>query len=444
MILSRDDAKAILDRALSFAKADETEISIYGGAHGNMRFARNTPTTCGFEDSLNVSIVSAFGDKVGSFSTTETDDAALANAVSRAEEIARLSPSNPEYMPRLGAQKYMEVAASWDEPTARLMHDYRVRIASGSIDAAAKQDLLAAGYFEDSSGFNAVANSKGLFSYFSSTDATYTLTIRTKDDKGSGWAAQDSNAASAIDGSSITVRAIDKALRSHDPQTIDPGVYSVILEHSPAGDMLNLFSGSLDRRSADEGRSFFSNPKGGTTIGENLFGNGITIYSDPSNTEIPSVPWGEDGLPLERTMWVERGVQKNLACSRYWARQKNISPLSGGSNIVMEGGNYSLDDLVASMDYGLLVTSFWYIRQVDPQTMIYTGLTRDGVFLIEKGKITKPVNNMRWNESPAAIYKCVEMMTKPERVVTREGNMPMLAPALKVKSFTFTSGSTSI
>ena len=443
MILSRSDAKQLLDRALSFAKADETEISISGGTEGNLRFACNTPTTCGIADSISINIVSAFGNKVGSFSTTVTDGAGLEQAVHRAEEIAKLSPANPEYMPRLGPQEYTETNA-WDDATAKLAHAERVNISGGSIDDAARQDLTAAGYYEDNSGFSAVANSKGLFSYHRSTDVTYTLTVRTKDGKGSGWGAQNSFKASDIDGARITKRAIEKAMRSHDPQSIDPGAYPVILEPSPAGDMLNLFNGNLDRRGADEGRSFFSDTNGGTKIGATLFGSNITIYSDPSPPEVPSVPWGEDGLPLSRTVWVEKGVQKNLACSRYWAKQKGLAPLSGGSNIIMEGDVHSLDDLVAAMDFGLLVTSFWYIRQVDPQSILFTGLTRDGVFMVEKGKITKPVNNMRWNESPAAIYKGVEMMTKPERIVTREGNQPMLAPALKLKAFTFTSGSTSI
>jgi predicted Zn-dependent protease len=370
------------------------------------------------------------------------DDASLESAVRQAESAAKLSPDNPEYMPRLGAQNYTDTN-EWDDATKAFAHEERAKIAAASIDAAEGKKLVAAGYYENSAGFTAMANSKGLFAYHTSTDASYSLTMRTPDGSGSGWSAQNSFTVKSVDGRRITDRAIEKALRSQTPQTIEPGKYPVVLEHSPAGDMLNLFIGNIDRRSADEGRSYFSDSQKGTKIGEKLFGDDITIYSDPSHPVVPSSPWGEDGLPLSRTMWVEKGVQQNLACSRYWAKEKNISVLPYGSNVIMEGGDHSLDDLIASMEHGLLITSFWYIREVDPQSILFTGLTRDGVFMVENGKITKPVINLRWNESPAAIYKCVEMMSRPERIVTREGNQPMLAPALKVKEFTFTSVSTS-
>lgn len=443
MILNRDEARSILERALKLSKADETEISLSGGTHGNMRFAKNMPTTNGLAHTVNLSVTCAFGKKVGSFSTSEIDDASLARAVHRAEEIAKLSPENPEYMPRLGAQTYL-TPTEWDDVTATLAADTRAETAAYAIKAAQEKELIAAGYYENEGRFTAFANSRGAFAYRTSTDASYTLTMRTPDGTGSGWSAHDSFKASAIDGKRITTRAIEKAMRSRNPQSIAPGTYPVILEHSAAGDMLNLFNGSLDRRGADEGRSFFSDPKAGTKIGQHLFGDNITIMSDPMHGEVPSSPWGEDGLPLAPTTWVEKGVLKNLACSRYWAQEKKGNPLPGGSNIIMLGGEHSLDDLIASMDHGLLVTSFWYIREVDPTSILHTGLTRDGVFMIEKGKITTPVMNLRWNESPAAIYKCVERMSTPERIVTREGNPPMMAPALLVKEFHFTSVSTSV
>jgi predicted Zn-dependent protease len=255
--------------------------------------------------------------------------------------------------------------------------------------------------------------------------------VRTQDGSGSGWAAAESFRSGAVDTRRITDRAIRKALDSQKPTPIEPGTYPVVLENSATGDMINLYRWNLGRRGADEGRSFFSDPVKGTKIGEKLFSEKITIYSDPMHPVVPARPWGDDGLPLGRTVWVDRGVQKNLSTGRYWAKEKGLQVVPWASNVIMEGEEHSLDELIASMDYGLLVTSFWYIRQVDPKTILYTGLTRDGVFLVEKGKITRPV------------IKDVEMMSRPERVVTREGNAPMLAPAIKVKEFHFTSVSTS-
>ena len=443
MILSNDQARAILERALKCSKADETEVSLTGGSSANIRFARNMPTTNGLSTGVTLRITCAIGNKVGAFSTTEIDDASVERAVHRAEAIAYLSPENPEYMPRLGAQTYLE-PKQWDDETAALAPARRTAIAADAISAAEAKSLVSAGYFENDDSFSALANSRGLFAYHVHTNASYTLTMRTPDGSGSGWAAMESHRAAAIDGRRIAERAMEKALRSHNPQPIAPGKYTVILEPSAAGDMLNLFHGSLDRRSADEGRNFYTDPKAGTKLGQKLFGDNIFISSDPMHAEIPSSPWGEDGMALAPTTWVDGGVLKNLACSRFWAKEKNLRPLPSGSNVMMRGDVHSLDDLIASTEHGLLVTSFWYIREVDPQTILHTGLTRDGVFLIENGKITTPVLNLRWNESPASIYKCVEMMSAPERVVTREGNPPMMVPALKVKEFTFTSTSTSV
>jgi predicted Zn-dependent protease len=442
MIFSRAEAKAIIDKTLSFAKADETEVSLWGGGQGNLRFARNIPTTTGASNSVGLSVTSIFGKRVGSYSTTQLDDASLKQAVIRAEEVAKLAPENPEYMPRLGPQSY-SAPPQWDDATATMTPEARAQVAAEAIGKARDKDLVAAGYYESGNGFSAIGNSRGLFGYRKSTSASYTLTVRTGDGTGSGWAAAESFRTGAIDSHAITERAIRKAVDSQKPAPIEPRTYPVILEPSAAGDMLKLFIWSLGRRAADEGRSFFSDPAHGTKLGEKLFSDKITIYSDPMDPVVPSDPWGDDGLPLERTIWVDRGVMKNLYVGRYWGKEKGLDVVPYGSNVIMAGEEHSLDDLVASMDHGLLVTSFWYIREVDPKTILYTGLTRDGVFLIENGKITKPVINLRWNESPAAIFKGVEMMSRPERIVTREGNSPMLAPALKVQEFHFTSVSTS-
>ncbi len=442
MMLSSTEAKAILDRALALTSADEAEATLSAGSSGNIRFARNIPTTSGESAGMSLNITCVFGRRTGSSSTTQVDDESLKAVVRRAEELARLAPENPEYMPRLGAQTYGRTP-EWDDATAALSPDARAAIALGAIEAARKEELHAAGYFENRSGFTALANSHGLFAYHPSTAASYTLTARTPDGSGSGWAAAESFRRGSIDAARITSRAIEKALRSRNATAIEPGAYRVILEPSAVGDMVNLYRWSLNRRSADEGRSFFSDPEKGTRIGQKLFGDNITLYTDPLHPLVPSQPWDDEGMPIGRTLWVEKGVQRNLSVGRFWAKQKGLQPVPWGSNIIMEGEMRSLDDLVAATDYGLLVTSFWYIRQVDPKTILYTGLTRDGVFLVENGVITRPVINLRWNESPVSVFRNVEMMSRPERVVTREGNQPMLVPALKVKEFRFTSVSSS-
>lgn len=177
---------------------------------------------------------------------------------------------------------------------------------------------------------------------------------------------------------------------------------------------------------------------GGTRLGEQLFNEQVTIYSDPFNPELPSATWNGDGLPQEKTTWIDKGVVKNLSYSRYWAQQKNVKPVPGPGRVIMEGGTASLEDLIKSTEKGILVTRFWYIRMVDPQTLLLTGLTRDGTFYIENGKIMFPVKNFRFNESPIIMLNNVEALGKPQR------SGGMIVPPMKIRDFTFSSLSDAV
>lgn len=442
MIPSPDEIRPLLERALSFSGADEAEASIYLTSEANLRFANNAPTTNGLSRDTSVLLRCTYGRRVGRTSTSQTDDAAMRGAFERAEASAKISPESPEEMPRLGPQDYA-TPPSWDDATASVAPEDRVAIAGDAIASANEQSLVTAGYLEDGWTLHAFANSAGGFGYYPQTFAAYSITARTAEGNGSGWAAAESHRTSNIVGRTVTARSIGKAIRSRSPIELPPGSYRVVLEPSAMGDIANLYYGSLDRRSADEGRSFFTDPDKGTKLGERLFGEAITLYSDPTDELAPSTPWGEDGLPLGRTDWVRCGEQRNLFVSRYWARERSLDAVPRGTNMIMTGGSSTLDELVASVEYGLLVTSFWYIREVDPQTILHTGLTRDGLFLIEHGEITRPVVNFRWNESPAAVFRSIEAMSVPERVVTREGYIPIVAPAALVGEFRFTSVSPS-
>lgn len=442
--MTQDEAKQILERTLAFVAADEAEVSLFAGSTGNLRFACNVPTTTGHSNEFEIRIKCAFGKREGSFSTTVIDDTMLRCASERAQRLARLSPENLEHMPLLGPQEYRE-SSEHEEKTAHSSPTQRAEMASLAIQVAQGKGLIASGYCETSEQFLASFNSKGQYYYHPLTKAYFALTIRTSDGKGSGWAGGESFRISSVGEKHCIDRAIKKALSSHQPQPLEPGIYSVILEPSATGSLLDIFYSHLNRRRADEGRSYFSDSKNGTKIGQKLFGENITIYSDHTDPVLPSVPWGEAGLALDKTIWVENGAITRLPCERYWAQQKKISPQPRGSNIIMAGGNHTIGDLIASTERGLLITSFWYIRSVDPQTLLHTGLTRDGVFLIEKGKIAGPVNNFRWNESPAAVFQCVDMMSPTERVVIRDENaLPIMAPAIKVKEFHFTSVSEAL
>ena len=187
-----------------------------------------------------------------------------------------------------------------------------------------------------------------------------------------------------------------------------------------------------------------SKPGGGNRLGEQLMDPKVTIYSDPYNTELPSATWNREGQSLERRSWIEKGVVKNLSYSRYWAAQKNVTPVPGPGNIIMEGGTESIEEMIKSTEKGVLVSRLWYIRMVDPQTLLLTGLTRDGTFYIENGEIKFPVKNFRFNESPVIMLNNVEAMGRPERSISVESYRSYLVPPMKVRDFTFTSLSDAV
>ena len=437
-ILTKEEAKKIIDKVLSYSKADEMEVFIFGGRTGNIRYARNTVNTSGETNEIRLSVNAVFGKKVGSSSTNELDDASLKKVVARAEEIAMLAPENPEYMPMLGPQEYPQTA-TFSPATDKIDPDFRAQLAMDSIEVTSKGDLTAAGYLEDFSGFVASGNSKGQFGYNTSTSVDFSITVRTTDGTGSGYATRDFNDVNLLNSKEVTSIAMQKAQASANAQAIEPGKYTVILEPTAAGDLLGLLTRGFDARSADEGRSYLSKKGGGTRLGEKLFDERVTIISDPFNTEIPTTPWDGDGLPKQKTTWVENGVVKNLAYSRYWAQKQGVAPLaSGGGGYIFSGGDESIADMIKSTERGVLVTRFWYIRAVDPQTLLYTGLTRDGTFYIENGQIKFPVKNFRFNESPIIMLNNIESMGKPQRV----GGS--LIPPMKIRDFTFTSLSDAV
>jgi predicted Zn-dependent protease len=451
-MLTKDEAKQITDKVLAFSKADETSVSLSGSRTGNIRYARNTVSTSGESNNMSLAVTAVFGKRAGTATINEFDEASLEKTVRRAEEIARLAPENPEYVPMLGPQTYLQ-PNSYAQSTANINPDYRAQVAFDSIQACQKKNLTAAGYLEDTTGFSAIANSKGLFGYNRSTDVDFSVTVRTADGTGSGYVARDYTDVQPFDAGKTTEIAAQKAAASMTARALEPGKYTVILEPSALvsnsdASLLAGMIGAMDARNADEGRSFLSKKGGGTRLGEKLFDERITIYSDPMNAEVPGSPFGGgggrfggggvDGRPQERTTWVEKGVVKNMYYSRYWAEKKGVKSLPPPSNFIIEGGTQSIADLIKSTDKGILVTRLWYIRAVDPQTLLYTGLTRDGTFYIENGQIKFPIKNFRFNESPVIMLNNLEALGKPVRV---SGN---LVPPMKIRDFTFTSLSDAV
>lgn len=447
MIWTREQAQTLTSRVLGLSKADEALVTLNGGDRANLRFARNTATTSGASSGHTLAITARTGKRSGTVTTSEFDDTSLQRAVRSAEEIARLSPENPELMPVLPPQKYTPAAAYFDD-VVQASPDWRAAAVESAIETSRKREVVSAGFVETQAAIQAVANSKGLFGFDRFTAADYNLTARTPDGSGSGWASKSFNELRRLEPGALASAAIEKAARSKNPAAIEPGKYTVILEPAALADLLVFMLFSADARQADEGRSFFSKKGGGNRVGEQILGEKVRVYSDPSHPLAPGLSFDGEGLPIGRNVWVENGVLKDLFYSRFWADKMGKAPTAGPANLVMDGGGASLDELVSGTERGLLVTRFWYIRPLDPQSLLFTGLTRDGLFLIEKGRVTRAVKNMRWNESPIVAFNNIEGMTAPERVVSGEGigsgGLALVCPAARIREFTFSSGSDAV
>jgi predicted Zn-dependent protease len=443
VILTKEEAQSLMKKVLSYSKADECEVNLTGTNNNNVRYARNSVSTSGSISQTNLVVSSAFGKKLGVATINELDDESLEKVVRRAEELAQLAPENPEFVSFLGPQQYGE-SKTFVSSTASATPKLRADAVAQSLQVAKEGKLVAAGFLEDSNGFAAMMNSKGLFAYNTTTNVNFSVTMRTEDGKGSGYATRGYNDVTKLDTKAATKIAAEKGLKSAAAQAIEPGKYTVILEPAAAAVLIeNIFFG-LDARQADEGRSFLSKPGGKTSLGEKLVDERVNLYSDPSHPDLPTSPWTGDGRPQEKTHWIEKGVVKNLTYSRYWAEKKGVKAIPAPDGMIMDGGTKSLDELIKGTKKGILVTRLWYIRNVDPQTLLLTGLTRDGTFYIENGVIKFPIKNFRFNESPVIMLNNLEELGKVERTVSVESNINYMLPPMKIRDFTFTSLSDAV
>ena len=440
-MLTKEQFQKLAEKALSFTTFPECSISLSSSENAFIRFALNGVTTSGFVANQGMGISVTKDKKSGSTSVDDFDEKAIREAVQRAEQIASISPANPEDVPPLPKQKYADVD-NFVDTTARARNPVMAPHVRAVIDAAKSKGLVAAGYFERNAGHFATANKEGNFGFGRYTDAYLSSTVRNAEGTSSGWASHPAVRIEDISGETVGGIAAGKCLKWKDPVKLDPGKYTVVLEPTAVGDLVPLMGFSMQARAAEEGRSFLSKKGGGTQLGEKLFPEFITLRSDPFHKLYPALPWGAGGLPSAPIAWIEGGVVKNLFYDRYWAGKTGKAPTPFPSNLILDGGAKSLEELIASVDRGLLVTRFWYIRPVNPQTVQLTGLTRDGLFLIEEGKVTKPVVNFRFNESPVRMLQNTIAMGKPVR--TRGGESGMIAPPLVVKDFPFTSISDAV
>ncbi|MDT8436128.1 MAG: metallopeptidase TldD-related protein [Gemmatimonadota bacterium] len=435
-LLTEARARELAGRVLALSSARETFVTIRDAWTGNTRSAVNRITTAGEVRDTVVSVTARDGRREATVTTNRLDEPGLRAAAEAAAEQAGLAPENPELAPLLGPQEYEE-SRGFHGATAELGPEARSRVAADAIAAAARDGLEAAGFLTANASATAVASSTDLFAWHRATSVDYELTVRPPDGSGSGWAGAAHRDWAEVDIPALHGRAVERAVRSREPAPLAPGDYPVVFTAEAVSDLVGLLAGSLDARAADEGRSAFSAPDEGTKVGERLLDPKFTLVSDP--VALGSAPWQGDGLPLRRQAWFEEGRLARLSYDRYWAGRRGVEPTGRPGSLRMSGGDATLEELVRGLDRGLLVTRLWYIRRIDPRTILYTGLTRDGVFLVEGGEVVRPVNNFRWNDSPLAAFASIEALGRPRRVAaTRE------VPPARLSSFHFSTVSEAV
>ncbi|MBX3258248.1 MAG: hypothetical protein KF782_00905 [Labilithrix sp.] len=446
--MAAEDTAILATRALGVAldvvKRDgapdaEVKIDVRRRAAANQRFARNEATTSGESDEVTVSTWIALGQRHAAASVNQTDDESLKALAARALAMAKLAPADPEKMPLLGPQTYGPVPSAFDDGLAAMGPKARAEIAARAIARGDRAKVRIAGFFEREIEEAVTQNSEGLIARHRGTSAQYTVTARTPDGTGSGWAGHEAFRAADLEDEIVASTAIDKAVRSAGAKALPPGKYTVVLEPQAVFEMLAFLVGQMDQRLADEGRSFF-----GGKVGQRLFADFVSLRSDPADPLTPSAPFDGEGLALASHPWIVDGRVNKLAVSRWWAKKKGLEPTGRQSVFHLTGGTAeSVDDLVRGTKRGLLVTRFWYNRMLEPQTVTITGLTRDGVFAIEDGKVTGPVANFRYNESPVTVLKNVDAMTRrTSRAIAYGGAWHV--PALRTHEFTMASPSAAV
>jgi predicted Zn-dependent protease len=443
-MLTRDEALTICETLLGHAKAagaEDASITVNGSVESHARLAENRVTTSGHADNLAITTTVWVAKRRGSVSGNDASPDALKRMAGEAVQIARVSPVHREYVPTLGPMEYGETRG-FAEPTARIDLDARAAALEAVLESCRRAKVTGAGFHRTTASAQAAATANGNRRYFRASEGAFSLTARSADGTGSGYYAGDHFDLSRLDVPKIAEQAVNKAVRSQNPKAIEPGAYPVILEPEAVANLLGFLGNALDARSAEEGRSAFSAKDGKTRLGEKIFSERIKLYSDPRHAELPSVPATGDGIPAARLALIENGALQTLEYSRFWAQERKLEPTAGPVNFILESTEPAVpvEQMIKTMKRGLLISRFWYVRLVDPRSIMLTGLTRDGLWWIENGEVRYPVRNLRFNQSVLAMLAPWNV----KAVGASERRSPFMVPPMQLDSFTFTSMSDAI
>jgi predicted Zn-dependent protease len=446
-MLGESQLKNLADRILGMSQADQTEVLVFSGSSALTRFANNyIHQNVEQEDvdlRLRVVLTSgAAGAKIGVASTNVLSDDSLRALVERATEMARRQKENADFRSLPSPQPVRSID-SFVERTARCGPEERAVVVARICDAAVRAGLTAAGAFRTGVGEVTVANSLGVFGYH--REATADINTVVMGETSSGHAERVSLDVADIDGDEVAREAVDKALRGANPVALEPGEYPVILEEYAVADLLDFFAYlSFGAQAYQEKRSFMSG-----RLGEKVMGENVSIWDDGLASECIPSPFDFEGLPKQRVDFIEAGVARGIAYDTYTAGKEEGAQSTGHAlpagytfgpipgNMFLGTGDATKDDMLTSIERGVWVSRFWYTRPVHPLKVVVTGMTRDGTFLIEKGRITAPIKNLRFTQSYVDALNEVEAIGREARLLPAIAGHSRV-PALYVRRWNFT------
>ena len=441
--LTRERAEGIFATATKAARSmgvRDLEVMIGAGANALTRFANNAIHQNMAERSGYVSVRALENGRTARASTNRLDFDGIQLAVEQAIAVARLQAPDMGLLPLAEATEYASIQRYFGG-TASVTPDERARAVCEAIRAVEAESQTAAGIYSTGESALAILNTNGVFGYHAETMAVFSITAMAEDS--SGWAKESSCDASDLDPRKMAQTAAHKAHASHHPEDISPGRYTVILEPAAVLDLVGQLAGDFSATAIRDERSFLTG-----RMGQKLFGVNISISDDFENPLQSGAGFDGEGVPRQRVALVENGVVRRVVYSRQAAAHAGVKPTGHGfpvpndsgeapSNIVIAGGETPVDAMIASTDRGILVTRLWYIREVDPYQKIMTGMTRDGTFLIEGGKLARGVRNLRFNQNLVELLGNVEALSPSVRASGEEAS-DMVVPAMKVRDFNFT------
>jgi PmbA protein len=456
-MLTQDQAADIFSRIKKQSTADEVECLFYGGRSALTRFANNTIHQNVAEENYGVSVRTVFGGRTARATTNKFDDQSLRDVVKASEDLARVQEPDPDLLPvpdvSEAGRATQEIPTRHFKATAALTPDQRAEAVGKIVSIAQRHKLTTAGIFSSAEGVEGIFNSRGLSDWHTQTSAEVSITMLAPDS--SGWQKANSPNVASLDPKALAEIAARKAVESAGPREIAPGKYTVILEPAAVLDMTGFAFFDFGGLAILDQRSFLNN-----RIGPRLFGENISIRDDVAHPLQSGPSFDGEGVRRQKVQLVENGVVKRVVYARataekmrkseYAAKVGPIEPTGHGfpipnemgegpMNIVFEspGDPKTVEQMVSSTGRGILVTRLWYIREVDPYEKILTGMTRDGTFLVENGKLVCGVLNFRFNQSLIDMLSNVEQMSTPVRT-SGEESFDMVVPAMKVGDFNFT------